>query len=87
MVSKTPTSALASAAQLVGASSQSGSTCGQGTRLGCGFVPQPGRLGEGSQSVFLSHMGVSLSLSLPIPLEAMEKRPWVRIKKPCLIHF
>ena len=50
-----------------------------------GFIPQSGRVQEGSFSMFLSHIDVSLSISASLPspsLKAMKKKgcPWVRIK-------
>lgn len=40
-----------------------GSTPGQDTYLGCGFVPQPGCVLEATgRPMFLSHVDVSLSL-------------------------
>ena len=47
-----------------------GSIPSQGTYLGCGFVPGPGV----SQSIFLSHINVSLSLSLPLSLKSISKK-------------
>ena len=55
----------------------------------CGLDPWSGWVGEGNQLVFLFHIYVSLllspsfcpPLSLPLPLKAMNKCPWVKIKK------
>ena len=54
-------------AQLVGACPKHrkvvGSIPGQGTYLGCGFDPSVKVHAGGSQSMFLSHLSVSLCLS------------------------
>ena len=43
-----------------------------GTYLGCGFGPQSGCM-RGNQSMFLSHINLSVSLSLSSPLSQINK--------------
>ena len=48
-----------------------GSIPSQGPYPDCGSNPQLGHIGEGNQLLFLSHIGVSLPLPLPLSLKAM----------------
>ena len=50
-----------------------GLTPGQGIYPSCRFDPLPGHVPEGNQSMFLSHISLSLS--------AKKNNPWVRITK------
>ena len=67
-----------------------GSVPGQGIHLNCGFDPQLGCVGQGNQSMFLSHINEYFSLSLcvsasasasPSLSESNEKMPLGKDKK------
>ena len=87
--------ALASMAQLVGASSHNqkvaGSIPSQGTYLGCGLIPSmhmiagPGVYGRQPIDATLSHK--CFSISFPLSLKAMKICPQVRIKKSFISNY
>ena len=71
--------ALAGVPKLVGVSLMDwkamGLIPGQGTYPGCGLNPRLGHVWEGNQSMFLSHIDISLSFSPALP-PSLTKKAW-----------